>query len=256
MTAPAKTRSGATPWGLPTAEHDAGWAVIDVETSGFRPGQARIISVAALALDADGNVEGSVVSLLNAGVDPGPTHVHGLTPDMLADQPEFADISAELIELLRGRTLVAHNVAFDYAFLAAEAELAEVELPVDTVMCTVELARRLALGTENLRLETLAEHWGVTQLRPHDAFDDALVLSRMLMPTLERARELEVWLPVRPATRRCWPNGRVTHDELRPLKMVAARVPCPWLNPGRYVPRPAAGAGHAGGAVQRGASYA
>ncbi|WP_261899886.1 exonuclease domain-containing protein, partial [Mycobacterium marinum] len=128
------------------------------------------ISVAALGLDAAGNVEHSVVSLLNPGVDPGPTHVHGLTAAMLEDQPQFADIVGDLTELLRGRTLVAHNVAFDYSFLAAEAELADAELPVDSVMCTVELARRLELGIDNLRLETLAAHWGVTQERPHDAF--------------------------------------------------------------------------------------
>ena len=234
MTAPPKPAE--TPWGRPVDEHDAGWVVLDVETSGFRPGHARIISLAALALGADGTVERSVASLLNPGVDPGPTHVHGLTADMLADQPSFAQIAAELIDMLRDRTLVAHNVAFDYAFLVAEAELAEVELPVDTVMCTVELTRRLSLGTENLRLETLAAHWGVPQLRPHDALDDALVLSRVLAPALQRALELDVWLPLRQLTRRRWPNGRVTHDELRPLKMVAARVPCRWLNPGRYVP--------------------
>ena len=60
-----------------------------VETTGFRPGHARVISLAALALDADGAVDRSVVSLLNPGVDPGPTHVHGLTAEMLADQPTF-----------------------------------------------------------------------------------------------------------------------------------------------------------------------
>lgn len=233
MTAPAKT---ATPWGRPVAEHDAGWVVLDAETSGFRPGHARIISLAALALDADGAVERSVVSLLNPGVDPGPTHVHGLTTEMLVDQPRFADIAAELVDMMRGRTLVAHNVAFDYAFLAAEAELEDIELPTDVVMCTVELTRRLALGTENLRLETLAAHWGVPQLRAHDALDDALVLSRLLKPAVERAAERDVWLPVRPTTRRRWPNGRVTHDELRPLKMVTSRLPCEWLNPGRYRP--------------------
>jgi DNA polymerase-3 subunit epsilon len=27
----------------------------------------------------------------------------------------------------------------------------------------------------------------------------------------------------------------VTHDELRPLKMLAARMPCPYVNPGRHV---------------------
>jgi DNA polymerase III subunit epsilon len=223
------------PWGRPARHPDAGWAVVDVETSGFRPGQARIISIAVLGLDAAGRIEQSVVSLLNPGVDPGPTHVHGLTAAMLEDQPQFADIVGDVVEVLRGRTLVAHNVGFDYSFVAAEAEIAEAELPVDSVMCTVELARRLELGIANLRLETLAAHWGVTQQRPHDAFDDALVLTGVLAAALERARERDVWLPVRPVTRRRWPNGRVTHDELRPLKVLASRMPCPYLNPGRYV---------------------
>ncbi len=225
-------------WGRPAGDSGTGWAVVDVETSGFRPGQARIISVAALAVDPDGRVEQSVVSLLNPGVDPGPTHVHGLTAAMLEDQPQFSDIAGDLVELLRGRTLVAHNAAFDYAFLAAEAEAAGCELPVDTVMCTVELARRCGLGVENLRLETLAAHWGVAQLRPHDAFDDAVVLSRVLAAALERARARDVWLPVRPVTRRRWPNGRVTHDELRPLKALASRMSCRYPNPGRYVGGP------------------
>jgi DNA polymerase III subunit epsilon len=222
-------------WGRPVRDPDGGWAVIDVETSGFRPGQARIISIAVLGLDAAGRVEQSVVSLLNPGVDPGPTHVHGLTTAMLEDQPQFGDIVGDVVKVLRGRTLVAHNVAFDYSFLAAEAELAEAALPVDSVMCTVELARRLDLGTDNLRLETLAAHWGVTQERPHDAFDDAMVLTGVLASALDRAREHDIWLPVRPVTRRRWPNGRVTHEELRPLKALASRMPCPYLNPGPYV---------------------
>lgn len=206
-----------------------------METSGFRPGQARIVSIAALALGDDGNVEKSLYTLLNPGVDPGPTHVHGLTAEMLEGQPTFADIVDHLVELLAGRTLVAHNVGFDYAFLAAETELVNRELPTDTVMCTVELARRLDLGTENLRLETLAAHWGISQIRPHDALDDAMVLAQILKPVLVRARERKVWLPVHPVSRRRWPNGVVTHDELRPLKAVASRLPCPYLNPGRYV---------------------
>ena len=206
-----------------------------METSGFRPGQARIVSVAALALGDDGNVERSLYSLLNPGVDPGPTHVHGLTADMLEGQPCFGDIVGDLRDLLRGRTLVAHNVGFDYSFLAAEAEMVGAELPIDTVMCTVELTRRLELGTDNLRLETLAGHWGITQMKPHDALDDAMVLAQILKPVLIRARERKVWLPVRPVTRRYWPNGQVTHEELRPLKMLASRLPCLYVNPGRFI---------------------
>lgn len=222
--------------GRPPGEPGPGWVVVDVETSGIRPDRSRVLSVAALTLDADGAVERSLVSLLNPGVDPGPTHVHGLTAAMLEGQPQFRDIVGELAELLHGRTLVAHNAAFDYGFLAAEAESAGAVLPVDTVMCTLELARRLDLGLANLRLETLAAHLDVTQARPHDAYDDALVLSRVLGSMLQRAREIDVWLPVRPVTRQRWPNGRVTHGELQPLKKLAARIPCPFENPGRYVP--------------------
>jgi DNA polymerase-3 subunit epsilon len=222
-------------WGRPASEPGAGWAVVDVETSGFRPGQARVVSVAALALGDDGNVEGSFSSLLNPGVDPGPTHVHGLTTEMLEGQPTFDEIVDQLNDVLRGRTLVAHNVGFDYSFLTAEAELVGAELPVDTVMCTVELTRRLHLGIENLRLETVAAHWGITQMRPHDALDDALVLAQILKPALAGAHDRKAWLPVRPVQRRTWPNGQVTHDELRPLKMIAARLPCPYQNPGRFI---------------------
>lgn len=222
-------------WGRPAVEPGAGWAVVDVETTGFRPGEARVVSVAALAVGDDGSVEHSVSSLLNPGVDPGPTHVHGLTAEMLEGQPTFAEVAPRLMEILRGRTLVAHNVAFDYAFLAAEAELVGAELPVESVMCTVELARRLALGTENLRLETLAAHWGVTQMRPHDALDDALVLAQILKPTLVAARERKSWLPIRSVTRKTWPSGQVTHEELRPLKALAARLPCPFQNPGPFL---------------------
>src|SRR6516162_4710358 len=85
------------PWGRPASEPDGGWAVIDVETSGFRPGQARIISLAALGLDGDGRVEQSVVSLLNPGVDPGPTHVHALTAALPADQQPFVDLVGDLV---------------------------------------------------------------------------------------------------------------------------------------------------------------
>lgn len=223
-------------WGRPARESDPGWVVIDTETSGFQPGTARMISLAVLTIDSQGQIEQSVVSLLNPGVDPGPTHIHGVTAQMLAHQPTFADIADDVLAVLHGRTLVAHNVAFDYSFLAAEAELIGAVLPTDTVMCTVELARRLHLGLDNVRLETLAQHWGITQHHAHDAYDDAVVLSRVLTQALQHARDLDIWLPVRPVTRRRWPNGRVTHDELAPMKMMAAQLLCPYANPGHYVP--------------------
>jgi DNA polymerase-3 subunit epsilon len=177
------------------------FVVVDVETSGFDPAAARALSVAALTLTADGSIEHSMYTLLNPGVDPGPTHIHGITPTMLAGQPCYADIAEHLAPLLRGRILVAHNAAFDYAFLAAEARRCDTELPVTSVLCTYELAALLDLGLGSLSLAALAHHWNIPRARPHDALDDAQVLAGVLRHALVRATELEVILPIRsPAT--------------------------------------------------------
>lgn len=173
------------------------WAVVDVETTGTDPHTCRVISVAALAMTDSGTITESVVSLLDADVDPGPTHIHGLTRQMLCGQPHFTEIAADLVRLLRGRTLVAHNAGFDYSFLAAEARRADIELPVASVMCTVELASQLDLQIGNLKLATLAHHWGITQARPHDAFDDAQVLAQVLTHQLAIAAETGATLPLR-----------------------------------------------------------
>ena len=124
------------------------FVVVDVETSGFDPAAARVLSVAALTITAGGAIEHSMYTLLNPGVDPGPTNIHGLTPPMLAGQPCYADIAEHLAPLLCGRILVAHNAAFDYAFLAAEARRCDTELPVTSVLCTLELAALLDLTSQ------------------------------------------------------------------------------------------------------------
>ena len=80
--------------------------------------------------------------MLNPSVDPGPTNIHGLTPAMLAGQPQYQDIAPTLATLLRGRILVGHNAAFDYAFLAAEVRRSHTALPVTSVLCTIELTKR------------------------------------------------------------------------------------------------------------------
>ena len=56
------------------------FVVVDVETSGFDPAAARVLSVAALTITAGGAIEHSMYTLLNPGVDPGPTNIHRLTP--------------------------------------------------------------------------------------------------------------------------------------------------------------------------------
>jgi DNA polymerase-3 subunit epsilon len=206
---------------------DHAWAVVDVETSGLRPGDDRVLSVAAMGLDAAGRPDGPrFATLVNGGCDPGPVHVHGLTAARLAGAPTFPEIAPRLLEVLDGRVLVAHNAAFDHGFLAAEADRAGIRLPVRQRLCTLALSRRLGIDVPNHRLTTLAQYWGVPQQHAHDAHDDAQVLSRILTHSLLLAARLDMPLPLIGCDGRA---GAHPH----PARITAP--PCPWRSPGRLV---------------------
>ncbi|MEZ5150285.1 TerD family protein [Rhodococcus zopfii] len=205
-----------------TLPRDHRWVVVDVETSGLRPNAHRVLSVAALVLDADGMVEREFSTLVNPDCDPGPVHVHNLTRERLAGAPRFEDISRDLADILDGGTLVAHNATFDYGFLDAEFRRAGTSLPVQHRLCTMALSRRLELDVPNFRLATLAQHWKVQQLQEHDAYDDARVLSEVFRHSAALADSLQLPLPVVNCRSR-----RAVHPDSVP------RVACDWQNPGR-----------------------
>lgn len=207
---------------LPDYSHE--WALVDVETSGLRPGQDRVLSLAVLTLDAYGNRTGEYATLLNPGCDPGPVHVHGLTPDRLAGAPTFEEVAAEVGELLSKRVMVAHNAQFDYDFLAHEFARARSWLPVNRRLCTLALNRLVGPATPDLKLGTLARHYGVRQERAHDAQDDVRVLSGILRGSLGAAEQLGLALPLLD----CPPR--------QDYKPFVPKTPCAYRNPGRLTP--------------------
>lgn len=202
------------------------WTLVDVETSGFRPTEHRVLSIALLAIGADGQVTGRFSSLVNPGCDPGPVHVHGLTAQRLAGSPRFEQIAPEVAALLRGRVMVAHNARFDYDFVAQEFARAGLRLPVDQRLCTLALNRRLSPPTPNMRLGTLAAHYGVVQHRAHDAADDTRVLAGVLHGSLTAAARLGLSLPLVP----CPPRRAGTQSRYATR---APKVACAHRNPGR-----------------------
>jgi len=104
-----------------SANRSPGFAVIDLETTGFIADEERIVEVAVVMLDADGNEESSFCTLIDPGRDPGPTQIHGISAEMLVGAPSFAEVHPYLADLLSGRVVVGHNVArFDLPFLMAE----------------------------------------------------------------------------------------------------------------------------------------
>ncbi|MEU0555010.1 TerD family protein [Dactylosporangium sp. NPDC006015] len=201
------------------------YAVVDVETTGLHAPGDRVLQIAVTQMESDGTLGQVWSTLVDPGRDPGPVHVHGITRERLAGAPRFDAVVGHLARLLDGRVLVAHNAAFDWKFLAAEAHRAVHRLPVSQRLCTLALSRRLDLPTASLSLAALAAHWGVTQARPHDAEDDTRVLTEILRHSLAAADTLAVELPLSA----CDPAAA---DPVYPARL--PRPVCPWAWPGRW----------------------
>ncbi|QIP86455.1 DNA polymerase III [Streptomyces sp. Tu 2975] len=206
---------------LPAYAHD--WALVDVETSGLVARRDRVLSVAVVTVGPDGQQTGEFSTLLDPGCDPGPVHVHGLTAERLRGAPAFEEVAQRIAGMLEGRVLVAHNAQFDYDFLAHEFARAGVLLPVARRLCTLALNRRVDPPTQDLRLGTLAAHYGVPRLRAHDALDDTRVLAGVLRASLREAARLDLPLPF--VT--CPPRQDARFTPSPP------KTPCAFRNPGR-----------------------
>jgi DNA polymerase-3 subunit epsilon len=213
------------------------YAVIDVETTGLRASwHDRIIEIAVVHLDERGRVQSEWCSLINPDRDLGPQQIHGISAAEAGRAPTFAQLAGEIAARLRGRTPVAHNLAFDALFLGAEFRRLGVPVDARHGLCTMQLAPHF-LPSAGRSLIDCRRAAGLPDHRAHSALDDAHAAADLLAhyltitgspppwtPTLARCRSLP-W-PALPAptaapVRRKAPGVREPHF----LTRLADRLP-------------------------------
>ena len=154
------------------------FAVVDVETSGLDPHRHRLLQVGVVLLDGNGTVIdrwSSLVRPRSRWLDRvGPTQLHGITRRAVRSAPPAGEVLTRLAQSLDGAIFVAHNAPFDLAFLRAAAADANIHLPIDATLCTLQLSRRLDPERRlSHRLGEICQRYGIDLVRPHDALADA-----------------------------------------------------------------------------------
>lgn len=170
--------------------------VIDVETTGLKPEEDRIVSLAAirvgfpLLLEEKGKTETDYFSvpLINPGkpIPKSASRIHGIRNQDVKGKESFADIAQAARDFIGERAIVGHNVAFDKAFLEAEFRRAGVaSLNKNRSYCTMKrLARiqqELGIDATRPKLEDAAKMVGVPgrKGKPHGALEDAAIALRI-----------------------------------------------------------------------------
>ena len=161
--------------------------ILDTETTGLEPSQGhRIIEIGAVEMLNRRLTGNRFHQYLNPEreIDAGAIEVHGITNEMLADKPKFADIAADFLEFVKGAELVIHNAPFDTGFLNSEFRLLGEAAPaasieaVCTVLDTLKLARKMHPGQKN-DLDSLCRRYSIdnSQRTLHGALLDAEILA-------------------------------------------------------------------------------
>lgn len=158
--------------------------VLDTETTGIDPaGGHRIVEVGCIELIGRVPSGNSFHAYLNPErpMPPEAEAVHGLSEAFLADKPRFAEVVDDLVSFIADAPIVAHNAAFDIAFLDWELKLCgRPAYTVARAVDTLALARTRHPGAKH-SLDALCTRYGVdrTARVKHGALLDAELLAQV-----------------------------------------------------------------------------
>src|SRR5947208_3963257 len=169
----------------------ATYVVVDLETTGLRPGTSRICEIGAVRV-TELELAEEFQTLVDPRVPLGPTisALTGLRDSELRGQPRAPVAVRRFLAFAGDAVLVAHNPRFDLSFLDRETERLTGARLAGPVVDTVGLARRLLAGrTPRAGLASLSQFFGTAARPCHRALPDAQATAEILVQLIGLAQE-------------------------------------------------------------------
>lgn len=170
----------------PVGLRDRAFTAFDTETTGFGAKHHRIVEVGMVKFK-NGKILDRKSWLINPGM-PIPYYaekVHGITDEMVADQPDFCAQLDDILAFATGTVLIAHNAGFDVSFMSAEIERCGAEGPGLKVIDSLPILRKCYPNAPSHSIEPLMAHLGMEGDRYHRATIDAEHIVRLLNRAME-----------------------------------------------------------------------
>jgi DNA polymerase-3 subunit epsilon len=170
---------------------EATYVVVDLETTGLRPARAAIVEIGAVRVRGFEELE-TFETFVNprAPLPPAITALTGIANRDVRRAPPVTTALRRFLAFAGDAVLVAHNAAFDLAFLDRETERLTGRRLAAPVVDTLGLARRLLAGrAPRASLAALSFFVG-TSVRPcHRALPDARATGEVLLHLIGLAQE-------------------------------------------------------------------
>lgn len=172
--------------------------VLDTETTGFDPKTGdRLIEVGCIEIMDLLPTGRTYHTLVNPErlIPPDAIRVHGITDDKVKTAPKFREIVADLMEFVGDAPIIAHNAAFDRAFVNWElGNCGRAEIHERQWIDTLSLAKQRFPGMHN-SLDALCKRFKISlsEREKHGALIDAKLLAAVYLELKGgRERRLEL----------------------------------------------------------------
>ncbi|MEW5786456.1 MAG: exonuclease domain-containing protein [Pseudomonadota bacterium] len=136
-------------------------AFVDLETTGANPLRDRVTEIGVVEVDGDGLRTWSTLVNPQQPIPGFIQQLTGISNEMVAGAPTFAQVAETLAERLEGRLFIAHNARFDYGFLKQEYQRLGRRFRAE-VLCTVRLSRKLFPEHHRHNLDSLIARHGLS----------------------------------------------------------------------------------------------
>lgn len=157
------------------------YVVVDLETTGGRPGPSTITEIGAYRMEGPRMTESFATLVRPRGpIPPFVTRLTSITNEMVAGAPPIERVLPAFRDFLGDAVMVAHNAQFDFAFLDFEFRRIFGMGLKNPILCTLRLSRRFAPSLRRRRLDALAEHFGLSTEGRHRGLGDARMAAELL----------------------------------------------------------------------------
>jgi len=170
---------------------DGNVVCFDLETTGLDSEHDRIIEIGACIYE-----DGQITDVFNSFVDPHMdipakiTEITGITNEMVKGAPSEPAAIKMFLDFCKDLPLVAHNAAFDMAFIkAACARNEEIGSREFTYIDTLPLSQSLLTDIPKHRLDSLTKYFKLPSFTHHRASDDAIALARIYDKLIDILKE-------------------------------------------------------------------
>lgn len=112
--------------------------------------------------------------------------IHGITPSMVENMPEFDTLWQEICPLISNKLLIAHNAAFDMSVLRNTLVAYNMPLPTLNYCCSYRLSKKVWEGLDSYSLNRLCSINDI-QFKHHRAASDSLATAQLVLKAFEIA---------------------------------------------------------------------